>query len=71
MEHEPGKRQLYRGSVITNDQIEFRLHTDARPTTLLKKLAGARVRRSPGKLLEVKARKVVIDPLGNVLPAND
>jgi CRISPR-associated endonuclease Csn1 len=71
MEHEPGKRQLYRVTVITNGQLEFRLHTDARPITLLKKTRGARVRRSLGKLLEVKARKVVIDPLGNILPAHD
>lgn len=71
MEHEPGRRQLYRVTVITNGQIEFRLHTDARPITLLKKTVGARIRRSLGKLLEVKARKVVIDPLGNILPAHD
>jgi CRISPR-associated endonuclease Csn1 len=71
MEHKPGQRQLFRVTVISEKQIEFRLHTDARPITVLKKIPGARVRRSPASLLEAKARKVAIDPLGNVLPAND
>jgi len=71
MEHHPGEVQLYRVVVITESQVEFRLHTDARPTTVVKKIPGARVRRSPGKLLEAKARKVAVDPLGNILPAND
>lgn len=71
MEHEAGKRQLFRVTVISDGQIEFRLHTDARPITVLKKIPGARVRRSPGSLQKAKARKVAIDPLGNVLPAHD
>ncbi len=70
MEHEPGKRQIYRVIGISRDEVEFRLHTDARPTKLLR-TARARVRYRPSKLLQVKARKVVIDPLGNVLPAHD
>ena len=71
MEHHPGEPQLYRVVAITENEIEFRLHTDARPTTVVRKIPGARVRRSPGKLLEAKARKVAVDPLGNTLPAND
>ena len=76
MEHEEGKPQLYRVVVISQEKtgrnrIEFRLHTDARPTTLMKKLRGARVTKSPRTLMDAKARKVAVDPLGNVLPAND
>ncbi|MCE5268630.1 MAG: type II CRISPR RNA-guided endonuclease Cas9 [Planctomycetaceae bacterium] len=71
MDDGQGNRSLYRVTVISGKQVEFRLHTDARPITLLKKIRGARVRCSVGALFKAKARKVVIDPLGNVLPAND
>jgi len=71
MELQPGKRQLFRVTVISAKQIEFRLHHDARPTMLLRKTPGARVIRSPGSLFKAKARKVAVDPLGNVFPAND
>jgi CRISPR-associated endonuclease Csn1 len=71
MEHEPGKKCLYRVTVISQNQLEFRLHTDARPITVLKKIPRARVLRAPGKLRDAKARKVAIDPLGNVIPAHD
>ena len=68
MEHQPGERALYRVDGISNEEIEFHLHTDARPV----KMAGRkRVRPSPGRLLKAIARKVTIDPLGNVFPAND
>jgi CRISPR-associated endonuclease Csn1 len=71
MEMEPGYRKLYRVTVISGNQVEFRLHSDARPITILKKVQGARVRCSPGKLRKALARKVALDPLGNILPAND
>jgi len=71
MEHEEGKPQLYRVVGISAKVLEFRLHTDARATTLLRRISRARVTRSPGALREAKARKVAVDPLGNVLPAND
>jgi hypothetical protein len=69
MEYEPGNRCLYRVVGISEGDIEFHLHTDARPTMME---GRKRVRcRSPGALLRAKARKVVVDPLGNILPAND
>lgn len=73
MEHERGKMQLYRVVVISGSQVEFRLHTDARPGTLLrqKEYSAGRVRRSVDSLRKAKARKVAVDPLGNVFPAND
>ncbi len=71
MEHQPGEARLYRLLSISEKVLEFRLHTDARPATVVRKLSRARITRSPGKLLEAKARKVVVDPLGNILPAND
>jgi CRISPR-associated endonuclease Csn1 len=71
MQDDKGGVSLYRVTVISGNQVEFRLHTDARPITIMKKIPGARVRCSPGRLLKAKARKVVVDPLGNVLKAND
>jgi CRISPR-associated endonuclease Csn1 len=71
MEHETGKIQLFRVAVISHGRLEFRLHNDARPITLVKKISGGRVRRSPDALRKARTRKVVVDPLGNVLPAND
>jgi CRISPR-associated endonuclease Csn1 len=73
MDDKAGNRCLYRIVVITEKEIEFRLQTDARPDTLLrqKEHSGGRVRRSLGGLLDAHARKVAVDPLGNVFPAND
>jgi hypothetical protein len=71
MEHERGQKCLYRVTVISQNSLEFRLHTDARPITVLKKISKARITRSPGKLRDANARKVAIDLLGNVIPAND
>jgi len=71
MEHQPGAPRLYRVVGISANVLEFRLHTDARPSTVLRKMSRARVTRSPGALKEAKARKVALDPLGNVLPAYD
>jgi CRISPR-associated endonuclease Csn1 len=71
MEFQSGKKELYRVVVISGNQVEFRLHTDARPSTLVKKIPGARVRLSADSLRKGKARKVAVDPLGNVFPAND
>jgi len=70
MEHEAAKRQLFRVTVISGNEVEFRLHTDARPDKVLRKIGG-RVRRTAASLFKAKARKVALDPLGNVLPAND
>jgi CRISPR-associated endonuclease Csn1 len=71
MEHEKGKKCLYRVTGISQNVLEFRLHTDARAITVVRKIPKARVTRSPGKLRDAKARKVAIDPLGNVVPAHD
>lgn len=62
--------RLYRVTVITQAEVEFVLHSDARPITLRKK-EGGRIRCTPGRLKECGARKVTVDPLGNILPAND
>ena len=68
MEYEPGEQRLYRVVGISEGDMEFHLHTDARPTMME---GRKRVRGGPARLFKAKARKVVIDPLGNVLPAND
>lgn len=68
MEYDPGERKVYRVTGISDGDIEFHLHTDARLT----KMEGrTRVRGGPARLFKAKARKVVVDPLGNILPAND
>lgn len=71
MEHEKGMPQLYRVEAISEKVLEFRLHVDARPSTVVRKMSKARITRSPGALLSANARKVTVDPLGNILPAND
>ena len=69
LEIEPGKASLYRVVGISGNDIEFHLHSDARPTMVE---GRKRVRiRSARALQGVKARKVAVDPLGNILPAND
>jgi CRISPR-associated endonuclease Csn1 len=68
MEIEPGKAALYRVVKISAGDIEFQLHCDGRPTIFE---GRKRVRKSPGALQGVKARKVAVDPLGNILPAHD
>ena len=62
--------RLYRVTAISQDEIEFVLHTDARPITVRKK-EGGRIRCKRGRLKESGARKVSVDPLGKILPAND
>jgi hypothetical protein len=71
MEVESGKERLVRTVVISERSLEFRLHNDARPITVLKKISKARITSSPSALFKRKARKVVVDPLGNIIAAND
>lgn len=72
MEHQPGVRILYRVKVISKGEIEIRLHSDARPDKVLRDSGGrSGLRPTPDKLRKLKARKVTVDPLGNILPAND
>jgi CRISPR-associated endonuclease Csn1 len=63
--------ELLRVTVISDGQIEFVLHNDARPITERKKIPGARIRCSPNALGGQAAQKVVVDPLGSILTAND
>jgi CRISPR-associated endonuclease Csn1 len=66
-----GGDRIMRVTVISGAQIEMVDHCDARPITIRKKLPGARTRMSVDRLREIGARKVVVDPLGNVLHAGD
>lgn len=63
--------ELLRVTVISDAAVEFVHHLDARPITERKKIHGARIRSTPAALQKRKVRKVVVDPLGNVLPGND
>ncbi len=71
--HEDGNRRLVRVTVISGKIVEFRLHTDARPITLLRETKGGRAGLSKpvDSLRKANARKVVVDPLGKILWAND
>lgn len=73
LEQDDGNRPVVRVTVISGKIVEFRLHTDARPITLLRQTRGGRAGLSKpvDSLRKAKARKVVVDPLGNILPAND
>jgi CRISPR-associated endonuclease Csn1 len=62
---------LYRVESISLGEIEFVLHSDARPTNLRRVTKGARVRCSPDTLRKNGARKVTVDPLGDIHPAGD
>ncbi|HUT14028.1 MAG TPA: type II CRISPR RNA-guided endonuclease Cas9 [Thermoguttaceae bacterium] len=68
-----GQRRLVRVTVISGKKVEYRLHNDARPITLLRQVEGGRagLSLSADSLRKANARKVAIDPLGNVFPAND
>ena len=46
--------------------FEFRVNTDARPMTDLRKLKGERIRKTMSSLQNGKARKVVVDPVGRI-----
>jgi len=70
MRFEGDDERLYRVTGITQSEVEFVLHCDARPITVRKK-EGERIRCKPGRLMNSGARKVTVDPLGNILPAND
>jgi len=73
LEDDDGNRRVVRVTVLSGKIVEFRLHTDARPITLLRQTKGGRAGLSKpvDSLRKAKARKVVVDPLGNVLKAND
>ena len=73
LDDDGGGRRLVRITVISGKIAEFRLHTDARPITILRQTKGGRAGLSKpvDSLRKANARKVVVDPLGNILPAND
>ena len=74
MADEAGDRRLFRVTEISKKEIMLRLHSDASPTTV--KDGGEtkkrkRIRPHANTLFRNDARKVNVDPLGNILPAND
>ncbi len=72
--YDQGKDQpprLVRVTTISDGQLEFVLHDDARPITDRKKIPGARIRLSPEAMRKAKAQKILVSPLGEISPAND
>lgn len=64
------KDVLLRLTSISEGELEFVEHWDARSTKLRKK-EGGRIRRSPDSLRKLNAQKVVVSPLGDIFEAND
>ncbi len=71
MNHDGEGPKIYRLNGISSGDLEFVLHSDARPITIRKKIKGARVRSSSAGLKKYECEKVVISPIGDVLPASD
>jgi len=66
------KEELFRVTDISDGEVALIAHTDARPSSeRRRKGSGARIRPSPDTMRTYRARKVVVDPLGEVLPASD
>lgn len=70
MDYDGQGEKLYRVKVISDREVELVLHNDAR-TDKQRREDRDRVRCTPDKLRKCGARKVTVDPLGNVFPAND
>jgi hypothetical protein len=71
MENDKNETILCRITSVSEDSFEGRLHYDARPITEMRKIQGARIRGTINGLLKRKARKVFVDVLGKIHPAND
>jgi CRISPR-associated endonuclease Csn1 len=71
MEDKEGEEQLFRVLSISDNLIELRLHNDARPSTVVRKIKKARTVCTYKAFFDRKARKVLVDPLGKTLPAHD
>ena len=71
MNHDGEGAKIYRTTVISDGQLEFVEHDDARPITIRKKVPGARVRCSITRLKKNETEKVVISPCGKIIPASD
>ncbi|MGQ9770462.1 MAG: type II CRISPR RNA-guided endonuclease Cas9 [Thermogutta sp.] len=67
---EDGKQQLLRVVAISDNNLEFRLPYDARPSTLIRR-EKERIFATFARLFARRARKVWVTPLGEVFPAND
>ncbi len=68
--NDDGQKQLLRVVGISDDNLELRLPHDARPITLIRE-QRERIRATYRQLFQRRARKVMVTPLGEVLPAND
>jgi|GEM_PF-2521878 len=74
MKDQNGVEQLYVVRVITQDQkgaksVASKLHNDARPSTEILKTKG--LIHNANTFMEKGIRKVTVDVLGNIHPAND
>lgn len=58
---------LLRVAAISDNHLEFRLPNDASPTTVVRK-EGKRITGGYSRLFKRKARKVSVDPLGQIRP---
>lgn len=72
MDDGAGMRAVYRVTCVSKNNHEFRLHSDARKSEEIRSTRGARIRAKSGLFwAERRVRKVVVTPLGEVIPCND
>lgn len=62
---------IYVVTGISEGEISLLAHTDARPSNILRKTKGARIRPAPDTLRILDAEKVTVGPTGEVRRAND
>lgn len=65
-----GRWVLLRVAAISDNHLEFRLPNDARPATVVRRERN-RIRGGYKILFEREARKVSVDPLGQIRPAHE
>ena len=67
---EPRTEQLVLENIST-DQIEAKLHHDARPAAVRRKTPGSRIRISSSGFLAAGFRRIAVDALGSARPSHD
>jgi len=71
MKDETGIVGIYRVTGVSETAggritLELRSHAEARPATILRKIKGGRVFRTPNSLRESGGQKVLVIPLGEI-----
>lgn len=71
MNHDGEGARVYRTTGISEGELEFISHDDARPKNIRSKVLGGRVRCSVSRLKKNEAEKITISPCGKIRSAHD